>query len=165
MRQSTLTFAFTLCAVAFLRTGAFAEEWRHFSDPQGRFVVDLPITSFAASQTATGHLTLTEIGGDAVIDIYTGANQKHLSPSAFAAELSNDGEIKDITYRAGGATWFVFSGHFRGRGDELPLIYYAKYLFSSDLERVAGFEISYSPSEKLRMDPVVGRLQKTFKVP
>lgn len=142
-----------------------AETWRTYVDPELRFAIALPTASFRVTETGSAHLTLAEAGGDAVIDIYTGANLKHLSPDAFADELSNAGEIKDITYRAGGRSWFVVSGHYRASGAEAQTIYYAKYLFSRDLQRVAGFEISYPVAEKSRMDPVVERLEESFRMP
>ncbi len=75
------------------------------------------------------------------------------------------GKVKDITYRAGGATWFVVSGHYKSTGNDPPLIYYAKFMFSSDLDRVAGFEITYSVWEKSRMDSVVDHIEAEFSHP
>jgi hypothetical protein len=141
-----------------------AEAWRTYRNPQMSFEIALPSTSFRVTEASAAHLTLKEASGDAVIDVYAGANLKHLSPEAFSAELSNAGEIKDITYHVGGRGWFVVSGHYRVGVTEPQTIYYAKYLFSADLERVAGFEISYPVAEKLRMDGVVERLEGSFKI-
>jgi len=160
---SRLTFVGALVgAILLAGQQAIGEEWQLYDDPQARFHVELPSSTFRLMAREPRHLSLSEIGGDAVIDIYTGSNAKHLSPEDFAAELSRAGEIKDITYRAAGRTWFVISGHYANGNP--ALIYYAKYIFFDDFQSVAGFEISYSVKEKLRMDPIVEHLQATFGV-
>jgi len=161
MRRLALSNAL-LASLLLWGQQAFAETWQPYDDAEARFHLDLPTSSFRLVTRAPTHLSLSEIEGDAVIDIYTGSNPKHLSPKDFAAELSQGGQIKDITYRASGRTWFVISGHY-ARGTP-PLIYYAKYIFFDDFRSVAGFEISYSTKEKLRMDPIVEHLQATFSV-
>ena len=63
--------------------------------------------------------------------------------------------------RAAGRRWFVLSGHYAADGS----IYYAKYVFSSDLRTLAGFEITYPVPEKSRMDPIVEHLEESFHGP
>jgi hypothetical protein len=157
--------AITLSALLMSVVAGLAEEWRAYTDPGHRYAIDLPVTSFAMQSRSgtSGHMSLTEIGGDAVIDIYTGANAKHLSPADFAAELSQAGEIKDITYQARGQSWFVISGHYASV--KPPLIYYAKYMFSDGMRAVAGFEVSYPVNEKARMDPIVTHLERSLHIP
>jgi hypothetical protein len=161
LRQVAL--AAVLLATPVVSASTLAEEWRTYTDPGLRYSIDLPISSFqaGASSGPSGHLTLTERQGNAVIDVYTGENTKHLVPSDFAAQLAQAGEIKDITYRASGRTWFVISGHYASGAP--PLIYYAKYIFSDGLRSVAGFEISYSADEKARMDRIVEHLERSFR--
>ncbi|MEO6395315.1 MAG: hypothetical protein ABIO40_05345 [Devosia sp.] len=166
MRQ-LLQRVVALILASLLPSGlAAAEEWRTYTDPQQRFAVDLPVTSFEMTDDAgsDGHLTLSEIGGTAIIDIFFGNNLKRLSPAAFADRLSHAGLVKDITYQTGGRTWFVLSGHYRQTGDEPPLIYYAKYLFTADLEQLGGFEISYSVDDKHRLGPIVERIEASFRL-
>ncbi|MEO6395211.1 MAG: hypothetical protein ABIO40_04815 [Devosia sp.] len=166
MRQFLRGFVALILASILSHGVAAAEEWRSYTDPQQRFALDLPITSFDVTHDApgSGHLTLSEIGGTAIIDIFFGNNLKRLSPAAFADRLSHAGLVKDITYRTRGRTWFVLSGHYRQTGDEPPLIYYAKYLFTADLEQLGGFEISYSVDEKQRLDPIVERIEDSFRL-
>jgi hypothetical protein len=162
MKLSPLVLLGLVLATAATSSAALAEQWRRYADPQRRFEIELPVTSFQISDAVPGRLTMTEVGGAAIIDVYTGVNSKLLTPSEFADELSNAGEIKDITYRTGGRTWFVVSGHYAGK----PLtIYYAKYLFSGGLRRVAGLEISYPVGEMARMDRIVVHLEQTFRLP
>jgi len=150
-----------LAAALVLAAPARAEDWQPYTDDHYEYQLELPLTSFRITHTQAGHLSLSEIGGDGVIDVYTGQNPKHLSANAFADKVSAVGEIKDITYRAGGRNWFVLSGHYTGD----DLIYHAKYIFSPDLRKVAGFEISYAVAEKSRMDPIVDHLEASFHGP
>lgn len=161
IRLIDLAIAFS--ALLMSTSSGLAEEWRAYTDPGHRYSIDLPATTFAlqGSVGASGHMTLTEIGGGAAIDVYTGSNSKHLSPADFAAELSQAGEIKDITYRASGQSWFVISGHYASGNP--PLIYYAKYMFSAGGSAVAGFEVSYPVDEKVRMDPIVTHFEKSLR--
>jgi hypothetical protein len=162
MKRQVALAAVLICG-CLVGCPTLAEEWRAYADTGEHYRVDLPVTSFevAAESAPPSHLTLRERDGDATIDIYTGVNAKHLSPASFADEVAQAGEIKDITYRASGRTWFVISGHYASGAP--PLIYYAKYLFSDGYSSVAGFEISYPVAEKARMDPVVEHLERSFR--
>jgi hypothetical protein len=160
MTGQTATAVFLVAALVLVAP-ARAEDWREYTDEHLQYRLELPLTSFHITHTDAGHLSLSEVGGDGVIDVYTGQNLKHLSAKAFADKVSAAGEIKDITYRAGGRNWFVLSGHYTGD----DLIYYAKYIFSSDLGAVSGFEISYAVAEKSKMDPIVVRLEASFRGP
>jgi hypothetical protein len=143
---------------------AQASDWSAYRDPTSTYVVDIPTASFKLGASALeGHLTLYQIGGDAIIDIYSGRNVSRLSPEQFIDRLSQAPRIADVSYRAFGRTWFVISGHYaRDATDTKTLIYYGKFVFSSDLSRFAAFEISYSVAEKLRMDEIVARLEKSL---
>lgn len=146
---------------------AEAAPWSKYRAPTSQYTIDLPTTSFTRSATPTrpNHVTLFERAGDALIDVYSGSNAKHLSPTEFISQMSQSPQIANITYKAVGPTWFAISGHYsRDANDPGTLIYYAKFVFSSDLSRFAAFEISYSVAEKSRMDPVVMHLEKTLKI-
>lgn len=156
----------SLCLLAALVETALATSWSNFRDPAGRYVIELPGAPFeAASTEETEHLTWSEVGGDAIIDVYSGHNLKRLSPREFIDELSHAPRIADVTYAARGRTWFAISGHYiRENADVGPLIYYAKFVFSSDLSSFAAFEISYSVAEKPRIDTIVTHLEKTLRL-
>jgi len=162
MKLVSLTLSLSLALLSPVDAAA----WSSLRDPAGQYTIDLPTSSFRqeASDQA-GHLTFSEIGGDAILDIYGGRNLKRLEPAAFIAELSHAPRIKDITYTARGRTWFASSGHYiREGGDADSLIYYAKFVFSDDLARFTAFEISYPPGEKRRMDPLVTHLEKSLRL-
>jgi len=82
------------------------------------------------------------------------------------AEVSRADRIREVTYRAQGRGWFVLSGYYQRDGEERQdLIFYAKFMFSSDRSVFSGFEISYPAANKRRLDRVVTRLEKSFRGP
>jgi len=163
LRSMILGLWLTVAPTAY----AVAGDWSRFEAPGSQFVLDLPTGTFVATNGAKGgaRLTLSETAGGAVIDVYGGTNVKRLEPREFIAELSRSPRIADTSYTASGKGWFVISGHYvREASDKQTLIYYAKFVFSRDLRRFAAFEISYPVMEKLRMDPVVKRMEETLQL-
>jgi hypothetical protein len=103
---------------------------------------------------------------DALLEVYGGYNRDRLSLSEFVDFLSQADRIAEITYRTGGRTWFVISGYYRREEPSDPsLIFYAKVMFSRDLERFSAFEISYPQRYKRQMDPVVEALESSLRPP
>ena len=64
---------------------------------------------------------------------------------------------EDITYQPRGRSWFVLSGH---RGDQ---IYYEKAIFSRSGRVVNVLAIAYPEAERQRFDPVIERMEDSFK--
>ena len=159
-------FDFSLCLVLVLASPVSAETPSSSERPGYQYVILMPDSGFREEATTQlGHRTLSEIDGGAIIDVYGGANLKRLPPAGFIAELSRAPRIQDITYSAQGQTWFAISGHYVREGsEERGLIYYAKFVFSSDLTRFAAFEISYPVAEKRRMDAGVTQLEKSLRL-
>ena len=71
--------------------------------------------------------------------------------------IDNAGGYEEITYQARGRSWFVLSGY---RGDQ---IYYEKVMFSCGGRVVNILAIAYPTSERGQFDPVVERMEDTFK--
>ena len=146
---------------------AAAASWSPFQDPSGRYSIDLPASDFqqGLEPSQPGHLTFTELDGEAIIDVYSGRNLKRLRPAEFIRQLSRAPRIADISYSALGRTWFAISGHYvRDGSAPAGLIYYAKFVFSADLTQFAAFEISYPVAEKRRMDAIVTHLEKSLRL-
>jgi len=145
---------------------ANAASWSRLLGPQGQFVIDIPTPSFREEASdKPSHRTFIEVGGEAIIDVYSGRNLKRLQPAAFIKELSQVPRIEDITYTAQGKSWFAISGHYVRDGANLGgLIYYAKFVFSADLTRFAAFEISYPTTEKRALDAIVTHLEKSLRL-
>jgi hypothetical protein len=158
------SLAFLGAALCASSSAGAAEVWRSFGDPTLGYHIEVPAQFSPTTDPETGHLLLRS--GNTTIEVYGGVNAHGLSARQFASALRKAGGIADVTYQAGGRTWLVLSGHYQPmRGDPEAMIYYAKFSFSPDLSRLAGFEMSYPASEKLRLDAVVAHIQKTFKGP
>jgi hypothetical protein len=85
-------------------------------------------------------------------------NQAAQSPERFKQWLiANAGGYDDATYRPRGRSWFVLSGY---RGDK---IYYEKVMFSCRGRLVNVFAITYPVAERDLFDPIVERMEDTFR--
>jgi len=71
--------------------------------------------------------------------------------------MENVGGYDELTYRPRGRSWFVLSGY---RGDT---IYYEKVMFSCRDRLVNVFAITYPVSQRDIYDPVVERMENSFK--
>ena len=71
--------------------------------------------------------------------------------------IANAGGYEEITYQPRGRSWFVLSGY---RGDQ---IYYEKVMFSCGGRIVNILAIAYPTAERPLFDPVVERMEDTFK--
>jgi hypothetical protein len=154
-----------LIAVLMSTSTMAAEVWRAYSNSAIGYRIEIPNTFAPSPDKSSAHLLFSEISGNAQIDVYGGRNVKSLSASQLAEELTQADQVADVTYRAGGRSWIVLSGHYQRDGGGEEIIYYTKLMLSSDRSRVAGFEISYPASEKHRMDRVVARMERTFHGP
>jgi hypothetical protein len=85
-------------------------------------------------------------------------NEAGQTPSEFKNWLlANTGGYDEQTYMPRGRSWFVISGY---RGDD---IYYEKVLFSCAGGVVNVFAISYPKDERHVYDPVVERMEDSFR--
>ena len=74
--------------------------------------------------------------------------------------------IRDVTFAVRGNSWFVLSGYYRRAGDESDdLIFYAKFMFSPDRSRFAGFEASYPEADRKRWEPIIEAMEDSFRAP
>lgn len=86
------------------------------------------------------------------------SNAKDDTPQSYRRHLLKDfNRYDDVTYQPSGGNWFVLSGY---RGGE---VYYEKVAFSCDRSVVNVFAISYPVADRARYDPVVERMENTFK--
>ena len=80
------------------------------------------------------------------------------SPAGFKQWLTeNVGGYDELTYRPRGRSWFVLSGY---RGDS---IYYEKVMFSCGGSLVNVFAITYPVEQRDLYDPIVERMEDTFR--
>ena len=85
-------------------------------------------------------------------------NAKGQSPESLKRWLiENVGGYDETTYRPRGRSWFVLSGY---RGN---LIYYEKVMFSCAGSLVNVFAITYPVEQRDMYDPIVERMEDTFR--
>jgi len=85
-------------------------------------------------------------------------NRAQQTPESFKRWLiANAGGYDEVTYRPRGRSWFVLSGY---RGDQ---IYYEKVMFSCSGRVVTVFAVTYPVAQRKLFDPVVERMEDTFR--
>ena len=163
----TATLALMLLPVSVNAQGDSGPiNWTGFIDSQYGFSVDLPLGLFEPMEQDEGPgMTLAEIGGSGQLSIYGGAAEG-LTLDQFAQTLASGEQVRTITYKAGGDSWFVLSGDYApDRPGDAPLIFYTKVLLSQDGDSFSAFEISYPRDDKARYDPIVERLEESMSRP
>jgi hypothetical protein len=140
-------------------------EWQHYLDPSYGFAIELPVGSFEpVPDGENAGLTLVETGGEGQLSLYGGPAQ-NLTLDEFAARLGSGEQVRTITYKDGGGSWFVLSGYYDAEPGQDPLIFYTKVMMSTDHLSFSAFEISYPNAEKLRFDPIIARLEASLTRP
>lgn len=141
--------------------------WETYRNPAYGYEIALPGAPFAVEERADGEgVTLIDIAGRGQIDVYGAANAENLSPRDFESVLSQAERIRDVTYSVRGNSWFVLSGYYHREGDESDdLIFYAKFMFSRDRSRFAGFEASYPEADRARWEPIIEAMEDSFRAP
>ena len=163
MRALLPLFLAAVLAVAAAPAGASQLYW----NPTYGYEIELPGGPFAVEEAPNGKgVTLIDSAGRGQIDVYGAQNAENLSPREFEAVLGRAERIRDITYARRGSSWFVISGYYHREGDESDdLIFYAKFMFSPDRTRLAAFEASYPEADRARWDPIIERMEDSFRAP
>jgi hypothetical protein len=140
-------------------------DWQRQTNEVGEFSVELPLGAFTALDGPdASRRVFTELGGEGQITLY-GGPAEGLTIDEFARQLSAGADVRNITYQAGGNSWFVLSGYYDNENGGEPLIFYTKVLMSADHQTFSAFEISYPRSEKRRFDPIVERIENSMTRP
>ena len=71
---------------------------------------------------------------------------------------SDDGQVRDVTYKALRTNWFVVSGT---EGDS---IFYTKVIYNKGENQFIYFRISYPDSQREIYDPVVSEVSKSMRI-
>ena len=95
--------------------------------------------------------------GTAQLSVATWHNVDGRRPENLKSLLLEDASYDDLTYQPGGRSWFVLSGY---RGSD---IYYEKVMFSCNGAVVSAFGLTYPQDQRDRYDPVVERIEDTFR--
>jgi len=154
----TLTLAvITAIGCAFLEA---SERWLDQRDPQFGFSYSFPDALFASVEGdgKPGFHFFASNPTDAKFLVGAWDNQDDATPEHFKRwMIANAGGYEEITYQPRGRSWFVLSGY---RGEQ---IYYEKVMFSCGGRVVNILAIAYPTSERGQFDPVVERMEDTFK--
>jgi len=153
----------TVLALLPLPVGA----WETYRNPTSGYAISLPGAPFAVEERPDGQgVTLIDIAGRGQIDVYGAENTENLSPRELEAVLGEAERIREVTYARRGNSWFVLSGYYHREGDDSDdLIFYAKFMFSADRSRFAGFEASYPEGDRARWDPIIEAMEDSFRSP
>jgi hypothetical protein len=137
-----------------------SERWTDQNDPQFGFSYSFPQSMFASVEGdgKPGFHYFVADNVDAKFLVGAWDKEDDATPEHFKRwMIANAGGYEEITYQPRGRSWFVLSGY---RGDQ---IYYEKVMFSCGARVVNILAIAYPTSERHQFDPVVERMEDTFK--
>jgi hypothetical protein len=161
-----LRTALALLALSFASPAAYAQAntgWEPYVDATYGFSAQLPMALFEqVDAEGTPGIALKEVGGEATINLY-GGPAEGMTREGLEIRLESGDQISTITYRAGGDSWFVLSGHYGGEGTDT--IFYTKVLFSPDHQTFSAFEITFPTEDKPRLESLVERFEDSFTRP
>ncbi len=168
MISKMLLRLFAAAWLAMPATAAFAQSygWESYRDPEFGFSIDLPLGLMEPAGGTEGRMTFVEPGGSGQLVLYAEYNREGRSLEDLKTHLARSAGVEEVTYERGGNSWFVLSGYFRMEDDdEDEVIFYLKLMQSADRSRHAIFALNYPRSEKARYDPIVERLEASFRRP
>ena len=159
---------FVLAILVGLAAPTAAQEvmWEPYTHPDYGYAIDLPLGLMEPQGEAEGRLIFAEPDGPAQLVLYSEANSEGRSLGEIAESVERSSGIEDVTYRKSGDSWFVMSGYFQLEDQPTEeLIFYLKIMVSADRSRYAVFALNYPRADKERFDPVVDRLEASFRPP
>jgi hypothetical protein len=135
------------------------EQWTSDRDPHFGFSYSYPVETFMSvkgDRPSFHYYDSQETGAKFLVGAWN--NEQGSTPEEFKQwMLTHAGGYEDITYQPHGRSWFVLSGH---RGDQ---IYYEKAIFSCDGRVATVLAIVYPQGRRHRFDPLVERMEDSFK--
>lgn len=143
---------------------AIATEWSRYSNSALQFSISVPAGDFRVVDEDAHRLTLQEIGGEAQIDVF-GGEVGDRSFTAFSRKVESADPDRQISYRASGSSWFVFSGYLPPSSGGQARIFYAKFMLDGVGRTFSAFEISYPLNRKRSFDATVARLERSLSAP
>jgi hypothetical protein len=164
-RSAVAAFASLLLVISASMPGLAQTGWEAYRDPALGYRIDLPRGGFERFEGGEGRVILADPGGQARItvfgeDVPAGRSLKELEEALRQSDL-----VDEVTYRAGGKSWFVLSGHFRDTQAPEEMVFYVKLMLNGDRSAYSTFAISYPRRLKPQYDPVVERLERSLRAP
>jgi hypothetical protein len=146
--------------LAVLPAGGAAARWALQSDPELGFRYSYPAEVFSPlkGDGKPYFHYFASPSSDAKFMVGAWDNARGQSPEGLKRWLiENVGGYDETTYRPKGRSWFVLSGY---RGDT---IYYEKVMFSCGGSLVNVFAVTYPVEQRNTYDPIVERMEDTFR--
>jgi hypothetical protein len=160
MRSRMIMFWALLAALQIPLLPAVAGQWLGKREPGLGFAFSYPPDLFQeiAGDGKPSFHYFASPSSDAKFLVGGWNNRAEQTPDTFKRWLiANAGGYDEVTYRPRGRSWFVLSGY---RGDQ---IYYEKVMFSCRGRVVNIFAITYPLTKRHLYDPVVERMEDTFR--
>ncbi len=161
-RLPTITAALLLLSLPIV---AAQVAWQAYQHPGSGYRIDIPTRIFAFAGEFEGRRVYESADRRARLVTYSVENSAGRSLGAIAAELAAADAIDRVTYRRQGQSWVVLSGFYKPDAGEPKSIFYLKLMMSADRTRYAVFAVSYPPAAKRAFDPIVTRLERSFRPP
>jgi hypothetical protein len=155
-------YVFILAVVSAIGTASLEarERWTDQRDAQFGFSYSFPESLFSSAE-GDGKPGFHYFAAKPVnAKFFVGAwdNRDDATPEHFKRwMITNAGGYEEVTYQPRGRSWFVLSGY---RGEQ---IYYEKVMFSCGGHIVNILAIAYPTAERALFDPIVERMEDTFK--
>jgi len=162
MRTGTILLGFVLSALLAtpVSLSAAISHWSTERDPDLGFTYSYPRALFSRIEgdgKPSFHYFESE-ASEAKFLVGGWNNAAGQSPENFKRwVMENVGGYDELTYRPRGRSWFVLSGY---RADT---IYYEKVMFSCGGDLVNVLAVTYPTHQRDIYDPVVERMEDTFK--
>ena len=155
-------YVFILAFVSAIGTASLEarERWIDQHDAQFGFSYSFPESFFSSAEGdgKPGFHYFAAKPVDAKFFVGAWDNRDDATPEHFKRwMITNAGGYEEVTYQPRGRSWFVLSGY---RGEQ---IYYEKVMFSCSGHVVNILAIAYPTAERTLFDPIVERMEDTFK--
>src|SRR5262245_34711789 len=139
---------------------AAAEEWHTYNNERYGFSLKYPSSVFAVERTAAagdGQLFVAK-NGEARLLVGSLSNAENFTPANYQAYLARNSYADyRISYRRLGGSWLALSGEGNGR------VFYEKAMFSCRGQRISSFALIYPSDQRHVFDPIVERIEDTFR--
>ena len=144
--------------LATIAAGAF--DWVPYQNERFGFSLRYPGDVFAPerkSEAGDGEV-LVGLGGEGrlLVGAFENGEGQTLASYMGSIRQKSYGNF-DVTYARRGATWFVLAGQ-----DDRD-IFYEKVMFSCQGRIISSFSLIYPIGSKLRFDPIVTGIEKSFR--
>ena len=139
---------------------ATAEDWREYRNERYGFNLHYPADAFTMERTSEagdGQVFVSQVGNARLL-VGALVNDSGYSPASYQEYIASRsyGDYA-IGYRRLGQGWFVLSGEGKGK------VFYEKVMFSCAGRLINSFALLYSVDEREFFDPIVERIENTFR--